>query len=348
MCARDKSNFLVYLGGMNILARFTGMRIWFIRFACLQLFLSLLSLPILLAWGLPISVLSPLGNLLFGPVITLFLFISSLIFFAELLHIPNTLPILCLEKLTSYWLWFMHADNATWLVGFAKPSYIIMLVIPLATVIIMHMTLRKPLVTSLSCLCILMCFIGIYLKSRTHELASCTHIPCNKGSLTVLANKEQLVLVDPGFLGQRTSATSWAQYTLMPTLIQTMGKTTVDHLIILQPGTMTFQAIERLLLIMNIKHIYITLWQGDMSPSGLRSFYSLKALAARKAITMTRIGMIPVTIPLNNNETITLTPLPETITTATISYPAIACRALIDNQEITLYSAKCVKKESLE
>ena len=40
--------------------------LWVLRFLKLQLFISLFAMPILLWWGLPLSILSPIGNLIFG------------------------------------------------------------------------------------------------------------------------------------------------------------------------------------------------------------------------------------------------------------------------------------------
>ena len=60
-----------------------------IQFLQVQLFLSLASLPILVAWGIPFSLATVAGNFLFSPFLTLFLLLSSLIFFTELIFIPN-------------------------------------------------------------------------------------------------------------------------------------------------------------------------------------------------------------------------------------------------------------------
>ena len=62
---------------------------WLMRTIYVQLYLSLMSSPILIYWGLPVSLASPLGNILFNPLLVVFLFFSSLLFFTELLHIPN-------------------------------------------------------------------------------------------------------------------------------------------------------------------------------------------------------------------------------------------------------------------
>jgi hypothetical protein len=49
---------------------------YLVTFTQTQLVITLISLPILVAWGLGYSVMSLVGNLLFSPVLTLFLILS--------------------------------------------------------------------------------------------------------------------------------------------------------------------------------------------------------------------------------------------------------------------------------
>ena len=104
----------------------------------LQLFLTLTAFPILLAWGLPLSWMSLISTPLFSPLFTLFLLLSSLIFFTELLFLPNALFIYGLEKVAQFWLWILHFENGSWLIGFTKPSFLLLLLCPLSTLFIMH------------------------------------------------------------------------------------------------------------------------------------------------------------------------------------------------------------------
>jgi hypothetical protein len=330
----------------SIMQRVHTFRVYLIRFAYLQLFLSLVSLPIMLAWGLPISLLSPLGNLLFGPVITLFLCISSLIFFSEILHIPNAWLITCLEQLTSWWLTIMHADNASWLVGFIKPSTIIMLAIPIITVFIVHRAQAVSTSASISLLTAMLVCVTLYLKSSALQQPTTITVPCNKGALTVLACNNQVVVIDPGYMGQRTCAASWAQYTLMPTIIQATGATTIDHLIVLQPGSMVFQALERLCITMGVKHIYLVVWQGEMSKAALRNYGSFMRTVTKKGIRITRIAHTDVSIYLGRQDWLQITPLKESIKSPTIAYKTVAVHAQIDKESFTIYSAKYEKKHA--
>src|SRR5438309_4921602 len=104
----------------------------------LQLFISFISLPFLISWGLPISLLTPISTLIFGPFLTCFLLISSLIFFLELFYLPNAALIWCLEKITSIWLACLSLEQRAWLIGFIKPPMIILMIIPLVALAAVH------------------------------------------------------------------------------------------------------------------------------------------------------------------------------------------------------------------
>lgn len=116
-----------------------------LHFLHLQLFLSLISLPILIAWGLPFSWLTFVGNLIFTPFLTLFLLVSSLIFFAHLVSIPCGFLVSILEKITSWWIFLMQWSDRHWLMGFARPSLMVLFCIPvIAVLIVQSKRLRNP------------------------------------------------------------------------------------------------------------------------------------------------------------------------------------------------------------
>ena len=91
-------------------------------------------------------------------------------------------------------------------------------------------------------------------------------IPCHNGSLTIIAHNNSLTIVDPGFLGQRISAPTWVEYTLIPLLLKKYGHTTIAHLIILQPTIITFEALDALSNHAIIETLYIPSWQGTYKP----------------------------------------------------------------------------------
>src|SRR5438552_892464 len=106
----------------------------FINFCYLQFFLMLISLPILISWGLPISLTTIFGNFFFTPFLTLFLLLSSLLLFFEIAHIPNYFIAYLLDFITRVWYFLLTFDKKYWLIGFAKPSLIVLFIIFFLTI----------------------------------------------------------------------------------------------------------------------------------------------------------------------------------------------------------------------
>ncbi len=331
---------------MNIHPKLLQAARYIARYLQLQLFLTLVSLPIILVWGLPISLLAPLGNLIFGPALTLFLLLSSLIFFCELLHIPTTFLIHGLEYATHVWLWVMHTDMQRWLISFVVPPVACIALMIFAPFIIMLHKKLSRLWVSLGTFCCLFLGLGIYLKSVAHTREPVAHIPCNKGNLTLITTDGTQTLIDPGYLGQRINAASYAQYTVIPAILKKTGITTIDHLIILQPSTMIFKALECFCTKMNVKKIYLVVWDDEPTRGFLRNYFSWKRIAESLNIEVVRLTChATMHIPLEKATTISISPLDAMLKTATISFPALCVSTQIDNQKITLYSAKYAKKQ---
>ena len=148
------------------------------------------------------------------------------------------------------------------------------------------------------------------------------------------------MLIDPGYMGKTVGAPSWVQFTLIPQIIQLTGRTTLDHVIVLQPNAMTLKAVESLMVKMPIDHLYIPYWDGLLSRSGLHTYGALKKMCLDRNTALKRIGLYSKHITLSPTCTITIEPLPEKIQTGSIAYPALTVYTFIDNQDVTLYSAK--------
>jgi len=305
----------------------------------LQLFLTLVCLPILIAWGLPISLLSPLGNLVFSPFITVFLFLSSLIFFFEIGHLPNEWLIYCLERVTQLWLYLVNSADNSWLVGLIKPAWPLLIAIPFSAFIVLQYKKTASLRISTLCFALLLCSIFFYLKVISTPKNYVEQIPCNRGNVTLIKQDKQIVVIDPGYMGQRINAQSWAEYTLLPSITKAIGARTIDHCIILQPGKLTFDALHVLCSKIQINNLYLITWQGTISPSAWKSFFMLKEIAANNNVRIVRIGLKKQTLLCGTNKII-ISPLQEKLTYHEAQYPALQVESYIDNESITIYSAK--------
>lgn len=107
----------------------------------LQLFLTVVSLPILFWWGLPVSLMSIIGNILFTPFLTIFLLLSTILFITELFFIPNYIIILLVEKIAEIWLVFINLGSPKWLLFLEKTPKLINIITVLLLLILFFIIL---------------------------------------------------------------------------------------------------------------------------------------------------------------------------------------------------------------
>jgi len=315
---------------------------WFLRFVQVQLVISLTLLMILPSWGLPMSILSPLGNIVCSPLFIIFLLLSAILFFLELIGIPNGFFIYLLEKLTTVWLWLVPDCNNRFLICFTKPPLLFLLILPIAIIAILTNNKIRTIHSSIISLLILFSLSCAYLKIINRPNILVTSIPCNKGYVTFLYNHGKTALIDPGHMGSRVSAVSWVSFTLIPQIIKSCGSTHIDHLIIMQPGKITFDAIQALLQSLDVKNLYLINFYGPLKRNTAKSLYALKELAKKRNTRITRIGNKKASIWFGqtSDTKISITPQHKRLTYNKTKYPGLCTTCTIDNQTIKIYSAK--------
>src|SRR5947207_1404378 len=95
----------------------------------LQLALFLLSLPVLIWWGISISVMTLIATPLFTPFLTIFLFLSTLIFILTLLFIPCLPLFTLLDIVSAVWIKLLSAASSTFLIELAMPHPVLLLLL---------------------------------------------------------------------------------------------------------------------------------------------------------------------------------------------------------------------------
>ncbi len=261
---------------MKNMNKYAKWRLGILKSIQLQLFMTLISLPFLIAWGLPISLLSPIATILFTPFLTLFLLTSSIIFFLELLHLPNNLPIWLLEQITLLWTWFLQKNQQSWLIGFALPPLLFLPLIIVATLGIVHSKKIVTLENRIACLLVLLLIVGIILKFFPYNYQDVGTITCNNKEITFINSNGTLTMVEPGALSTRPSYESWISYTLIPELIKRTGSLTIDHLVLLKINKRIFDAITFLSTKITIKNLYCAWWTGRIPLFAWKSYSKLK------------------------------------------------------------------------
>lgn len=312
-------------------------------FMHVQLFITLISMPILLCWGMPLSLLSFAGNFFFGPILTAFLLLSSLIFFLELLMLPNGLLIYILEKLTHIWMTIMHLPSCQSLVALPKPPLAIAFILAGIAVLILHCKKIDTHLKGIAAYSIMLLISGIFLIFITHWSVPVQTLNCHSGQVTLVYHQKQLLLIDTGVIGQRISAPNWCEYTLMPHLAKEYGATKIDCLIALQPNGILFDALTHLLDKIEIKKIYLPFWKGKLPSHWWRKYFKFIEQCKKKGCTLIRLTAQDSHTIYLDTKSITITPLNTHITNHEYTYPAFNVLSSIAEHRIELFSHKYKK-----
>jgi hypothetical protein len=311
----------------------------------IQLFMTIMSMPILISWGMPISSLSIIGNIIFGPVLTIFLMLCSLIFLCELVHIPITMLVWCLNIISSIWLWILELPNNYWLVSFSTPPW--WLLIGPACIALLSLYYKKSasLYANTFCMTILLIITILFLKIIYPLRTEIQKIPCNKGQVTLVVTPSTTILIDPGYIGQRISAPSWIEYTLIPHIIKTTGTNRIDTVIILQPNKTTFEALEAFYGLCDIKKIYIPQWDGRLPLSIWQRFSHLKQIAKAHHSWIKVYSQIQ-NLKQDSHCSIIIEPSARMIKKNDMQYLDHTVKIQLAHETETIYSASCTSKNS--
>lgn len=319
---------------------------WFIRYIHLQLFILFIVLPFLIGWGLPISILSPISTLIFSPFLILFLFLSSVVFFLELLYLPNGWLISSLEYLGNFWFTILDWEQTSWLKGFIKPAPFLLLFIPLSALALIHYKhTHHPIrnIISLSGLFMITCIGLNYMHTPIKTIHT---VPFRNKEVTLIYHNNHIIFIDPGTLAANASALSWISYTLVPYLIESTGQLSIDHVIILQPSARIFEALTLLCTKVHIKTLYLPWWQNKLPKNAWYNFVSLQKIAKKTDCKIVRIDKKTVPIMITETDFIHLKPQINHLRYTTITYPVIHVEGIIDKKLFSLYPNQANKKKN--
>lgn len=259
----------------------------------LQIFINLLSLPILLSWGLPLSLLSPIGNIIFAPWLTLFLMLSSLLFFAQLLSIPNEWIAYLLERLNDIFFAILNRANASCMISCPCPPTIVLILIPFIIFSFLgfmrkHFNLYRRVIALLFFTLSLFLILKYVFNPKDHI----EYVSNTSKKILLLARNQKHIIVDLGALSEGRNPQSWVKFHLISHLIK-QGAHSIDSLIILHASPKIWKSIAELLPVISIKKIYIQGWNGK---TATYSPAVQSAIERIKAASFSAIELIPFTL----------------------------------------------------
>src|SRR3990167_4805746 len=232
---------------------------YFAKFLELQFFITITSLPILIFWGLPISLMSPLGNLVFTPILAIFLLFSAIIFFTELLGIPNSLFIWILERIADIWLCVINLGKSSWLINF-RVQYLLILLIPTTICAAMIIKSKFSIYRRLFFLFLLISLIFLVFSFSAD---SKKHVVYNsQGKLECYFHNGAITLIDKGALSI-SSTNSWIDFNLLTELSKKYGTRNIKKLVLTRINLTQMKAIKHLREFTNLETVDISRVKKD-------------------------------------------------------------------------------------
>ncbi len=261
---------------------------WLLYFAYTQAVVTLVALPVLVSWGLGMSTMTFVGNLVFTPLLSAFLLTSSLIFCSELLSIPNGYLIICLEHITTWWYWLLSLGKISWIIYFAKPPTWTLFIIPCLTLFIIR-TKRIPSLPQrfIWCCGLLLLGLGAFHCFTLHAKQTPKSLNLFK-KLVIHNNGKKIIVTDCGYLNRRKSVDKFIEYELKPAMITSFGTPIIDRIELKNPGSGSFATAANLCNNKLVKAIALPYFEPLTSKAAWAEFFKMRTAAQEHGVPIIR------------------------------------------------------------
>jgi hypothetical protein len=269
----------------NILA---SIKIYLIQFIQAQLFITTIILPILVFWGLPISVMSFVGNLIFTPFLAIIITISTMIFFTQLSSIPNGFLVYILNQTIDLWDKILNYSSNRWMIELANPGLKINVIIPIVAILaLQNKRINTPAkrIIALSII-VLISFCSMFFYKFTIKPSHTLKYE-NKFLAQKNTNKE-ISFTDNGFFNKKKSIQKALDFELKPYLIKEFGTSNIKELKLCKPGLRTFEGASEFCNIFCVKQVTLPFFKNKINKQAWRSFFKLRKHLHNKKIPLVR------------------------------------------------------------
>ena len=254
-----------------------------------QLIVTLVAIPLLVGWGLGFSLMTFVGNLIFTPLLMLTIMLSSLLFFTQLLTIPNEWLVSLFSLTTHTWDNILQWGNKNWMIVFAHPGIIPLALIPIITFLLLkHRSINTQAkrIAGMSVLLVLT-YAGLWLYQKQ------TNIYCAKefkshGFSVFLVDQNHIKFVDHTFFNTKASVDKTVEFELKQTLVKHFGNRMIKELVLANPGQRSFAGAQQLCRHFTVKTVVIPFFTKKLTKYGWYCFFSLKRFLTEQKIELIR------------------------------------------------------------
>ena len=205
-----------------------------LHFLITQFILTISLIPIYSFYGIVVSVLSFVGNIIFMPFLFVFVFLSLIFFIFSLANIIVNPIIFLLNKLVAFWLYIMAFGfyKSSMFISFPYHSWFYYVSCwPLAFFLIVNRLVKKSAVIYLACCVFSFCLIIVasrFIYTPDYAVIFDKFSPSHIA--VVHRHKEGLCVFDYGNRKlTREKSENWLSYNLLPELNKIFGSQNVKY-----------------------------------------------------------------------------------------------------------------------
>lgn len=244
------------------------------------------SAPILLWWGMPLSSLSFIGNIIFAPVLALFIVLCTALMSTSLLGFSCVFLKLPLEKTIEWWFAILQLGSKRFLYG--QIAHPLILASAIGIVFwtgaqVLYSKTHKTIIKSLTIGSIFMTLL-FTLPLRNAE----SIISNRSGNLTIHQTQSSTItLEDSGFFKGIKNPSKGIPFNVKRPIMQNHGTLNVKKLTTTVISSRTFESIAELIIAMNVKEIGLPDIKPPQTPSVWRNLAKVRKLAKENGIKIT-------------------------------------------------------------
>lgn len=217
---------------------------YILRLTYIQIVLAFVYIPVLVHWGMPISLMNIPGNIAFTPFFIACIFCAFFIFFLELFFIPNALFCTFFEYITHYWTTLLAHGSSTWLIGFANPGFFYLGLFTFVGMISLIISRTWRSLTRVFFVGVILAISMLALKYGTKKPASHTIASQKNTSCTLTQENDTICLTINNNRLRKKSFAKWFNNTVKKELYKTFGRGTVDTIKLIKPTQHTHNVIQ--------------------------------------------------------------------------------------------------------
>ncbi len=252
----------------------------------LQLALSMIALPILLSWGLGISALTIVSNIIFTPVLALFLLVSTTIFIGVLFGFECSALKQLLNWLTGAWDWILSHAGSTTVMTVACPHPALLFGITACSLTLLfrwrHKDAWQHIIICGSTLMIIFA-LGFAEGSKNQKTSGCWGASKNIRVIP-LKQRRRLIVIDSGFFGRHTMPARTVTYQFIPLLIKKYGTAHLAELRLNRIGYRSLKAAQTLCKRDLVDALWLAQSPDDLPDYANKLLNELKDLCKQKNI----------------------------------------------------------------